>query len=194
MVTKNNRVLTLARRGKPDGQCLTVFITALLTTAIPHAWNHVQIISDASANIKPITAIPEKTKANDCPAIVSQSPSLQQTTTLLSPVIEKGIVPNNPSPVVVTTVEPKVKPVVHKIKAVAVATDRDRKHQAKVATLRMKVIGAQDGIAWYVDGDDNVKQVAVGDVVPGIGQIGVIRNDRTIKTADGRSVLTEQVN
>lgn len=187
----------MARRIKPDRQCYAVFFSALLTPLLQVGLSHTQLINNASANINPAmtnNAIPEMPR--QCQTVNSVPPQpasqLKQEPTLLLPIADKetgNMV--KPSPIEVSKAKPKPKKASHKSKPIV---DDGPKVHASVKPLRMRIIGTQDGVAWIVNKEGDVVRVAVGDNVPGIGKIGVIRNDRTIKTDDGRQVLADAVN
>lgn len=194
MAAKNKRSLTFIGRIAPDQQCVTVFVTALLTSAVPNLYSHILLINEASANVELATLAPaaESPVKHD---FRESHPSIlvdREIPVVSSPV--RAITPT-PLPVVQKPVSTQAKPEAASVENREATKPKKasnfRKAQPQTTALRMNVIGAQNGAAWIVDGNGDVQKVEVGDDIPGIGKLGVIRDDRTIITADGRQVITE---
>jgi hypothetical protein len=186
MVTQDNRFRKLIHTMAPDRTCLSVFMASFLASASLVAMTHTVFINDASANIR-----------------AGKTTSSMQMNPVECPTISAASTPSVPTPV---TTQESASAIHRTTKKIAASEDKNieeaklEQHPIKASKpqqkgkLRMKAIGLQDGVIWAVNKNYDVIRIAVGDEVPGVGTIGVIRSDRTVRTTDGRTVLLEEVN
>lgn len=190
MASKNHWFTRITRPYLPDKQSLTIFLTAIVSSAALTTFNNLAIISDASASIEPV-ASPVAMVSEQVHMVTPPPPNMEldfppallETAGTSVSVIDKPLMEAVKAETTVT------KAPVMQVKA---SPKKQRSHN-KAKLLRMKIIGTQDGIAWYINKSGDVLQAKVGDSVPGIGTLGVIHNDRTIKTADGQQVIADSV-